>query len=61
MGVKDDIGREMKRVQDEIDEQKNLIKRHVGDTLVIETAEQEMKALHARLSVLEANLAKAEG
>ena len=59
MVVKDDIARE--RVRDEIDEQKNLIKHHVGSTLVVETGEQEIKALHTRLSVLAANLAKVEG
>ena len=42
----------------EIDEQKKLIKHHVGNKLMMETAEQEMKALHTRLSVLEAYLAK---
>jgi hypothetical protein len=46
------------RVKGEINEQKKLIKQHVGKKLMVETAEQEMKALHTRLSVLEANLAK---
>jgi len=50
------ITAEIKRV--EIDQQKRLIKDNVANTLVVETAEQEMKALHTRLSVLEANLAK---
>lgn len=61
MGVKDDIDQEMKRVRDEIDEQKNVIKHYLGNTLAVETAEQQMKALHTRLSVLKTNLAKAEG
>ena len=51
---------EMKRVESEIDQQKRLIKNNVENKLVIETAEQEMRALHTRLSALEANLAKEE-
>ena len=49
---------EIKRVETEIEAQKRLIKNNLGKELVIETAEQEMKALHTRLSVLEANMAK---
>ena len=52
------IATEIKRVQSEIGEQKRLIKNNIAKKLVVETAEQEMKALHTRLSVLEANLAK---
>lgn len=58
MDLKADIQKEISRVTAEIDQQKKLIKQHVGNKLMIETAEQEMKALHTRLSVLEANLAK---
>jgi len=53
-----DIKSEIERVKVEIDEQKKLIKSNVKKNLVVETAEVEMKALHTRLSVLEANLAK---
>ena len=60
MDLAADIKKEISRVRGEIDEQKKLIKQHVGNTLMVETAEQEMKALHTRLSVLEANLAKSE-
>jgi hypothetical protein len=49
---------EIKRVQGEIDDQKRIIKGNVTKTLIVETAEAEMKALHSRLSVLEANLEK---
>ena len=45
-------------MQEKIDEQKRLIKSHVKKKLMVETAEQELKALHTRLGVLEANLAK---
>lgn len=58
MDIKIDIQKEIARVKREINEQKKLIKQHVGKKLMVETAEQEMKALHTRLSVLEANLAK---
>jgi hypothetical protein len=49
---------EIKRIEDEIDAKKSLIKKNIGNSLIVETAELEMKALHTRLSVLEANLAK---
>jgi len=49
---------EIERVKSEIDAQKKLIKKNTGKKLMVETAEAEMKALHTRLSVLEANLAK---
>ncbi len=52
--LEDEIG----RVKGEIEEQKKLIKKSLGKKLVIETAEAEMRALHTRLAVLEANLAK---
>jgi hypothetical protein len=52
------IAAEIKRVQTEIEDQKRLIKASVKKKLVVETAEQEMKALHTRLAVLEANLVK---
>lgn len=58
MDLKTDIQKEIRRVIAEIEDQKNLIKDHVDNKLMIQTAEQEMKALHTRLSVLEANLAK---
>ena len=56
--LRDQIAAEIKRVQSEIEEQKRLIKNSIGKKSVLETAEREMKALHTRLSVLEANLAK---
>ena len=56
--LKADIQKEISRVNAEIDQQRKLIKHHIDNKLMIETAEQEMKALHTRLSVLEANLAK---
>ena len=52
------ITEELDRIKGELDDQKRLIKRNQGKTLVIETAEAEMRALHARMAVLEANLAK---
>jgi hypothetical protein len=61
MDIKPSLRTEIKRIKGESDEQKKLIKHHVSNKLLFETSEQEMKALHTRLSVLEANLAKAEG
>ena len=49
------IAAEIKRVHNELDELKRLIKTNIGNTLVVEKAEQELKALHTRLSVLETN------
>ena len=49
---------EIRRVEGEITQQKRLIKAHIGQTLAIETAEQELKALHTRLVVLTTNLDK---
>ena len=56
--LRSQINTEIKRVQGEIDEQKSLIIKSLAKKLVVETAEQEMKALHTRLSVLEASLTK---
>jgi hypothetical protein len=56
-----DLTAEIQRMKGEIEQQKKLIKKNVKKGLVVETAETEMKALHTRLSVLEANLAKVGG
>jgi hypothetical protein len=56
--LRDQITAEIKRVQSQIHQRKRLIKKNLAKKLLVETAEQEMKALHTRLSVLEANLAK---
>ena len=58
MDIKADLQKEISRVTGEISEQKKLIKQHVGNKHMVETVDQEMKALHTRLSGLEANLAK---
>ena len=44
--LRSQISAEIKRVQGEIDQQKQLIKHNIAKKLVVETAEQEMKALH---------------
>jgi hypothetical protein len=56
--IRNDIQKEIDRVKAEISDQRRLIKQNIANTLIVETAESEMKALHTRLSVLEANLAK---
>ena len=53
-----DLEAEIMRVKAELENQKKIIKKNVSKPLVIETAETEMRALHTRLAVLEANLAK---
>ncbi len=59
--VRKQLIEEIDRIKGEIEEQKKLIKKHASKQLMVETAESEMKALHTRLSVLEANLAKHDG
>jgi predicted nucleic acid-binding Zn-ribbon protein len=59
--TREQLSNEITRINGEIDEQKKLIKKNAGNKLMVETAETEMRALHTRLSVLEANLAKDEG
>jgi hypothetical protein len=56
--LRSQITAEIKHVKAEIDAQKSLIKNSTTKKLVVETAKQEMKAFHTRLSVLEANLTK---
>ena len=56
--LKDQISSEIKRVRVGLEEQKRLIKVSIDKPLTMETAVQEMKALHTRLALLEANLAK---
>jgi hypothetical protein len=56
--VSKQLNDEIERVKGEIDAQKRLIKKNTGKKLMVETAGAEMKALHTRLSVLEANFAK---
>ena len=45
---------EIKRVQSQVHQKKRLIKKNIAKKLLVETAEQELKALHTRLSGLEA-------
>jgi hypothetical protein len=59
--VQKQLTEEIARVKEEMEEQKKLIKNHAAKQLMVEKAEAEMKALHTRLSVLEANLAKHKG
>ena len=56
--MKKDLEAEIMRVKAELENQKKIIKKNVSKPLVIERAETEMRALHTRLAVLEANLAK---
>ena len=49
---------EIARIKEELGQQKKLIKDNANNKLLVETATSEMKALHTRLSTLEANEAK---
>jgi hypothetical protein len=59
--IRSELAAEIERVKSEIEARKRLIKDNMGKPEVIETAEQEMKALHTHLSVLEENMAKQMG
>jgi len=49
---------EIKKLQAEMNAQKQIIKRSVGNPLVLEAAEQHLKELHTHLAVLESNRKK---
>jgi hypothetical protein len=52
------IDAELEHVERAIAAQKKIIKRSVGNQLVIDAAEAELKALHTRQSVLKDNIMK---
>ena len=54
------ITAEIKKIEHEISAQKKIIKASLGNTLAIEAAEHELKALRTRKDVLTANLKKLE-
>jgi hypothetical protein len=56
--VTQQISAEIKKIDMEISAQKKIIKASLGNTLAIEGAERELKALHTRKDVLTANLNK---
>jgi chaperonin cofactor prefoldin len=49
---------EIKKIRAEMDAQKHIIKRSVGNALILGAAEQHLKELHTRLAVLETNRKK---
>jgi hypothetical protein len=54
------ITAEINKIEHEISPQKKIVKASVGNTLAIEAAEQELKALHTRKDALTDNLTKLE-
>jgi hypothetical protein len=50
------ITTEIDQLMREMDAQKRVIKKSLGNTRVIEAAEAELKALNIRLTVLKGNL-----
>lgn len=50
----------MKQIEREMRTQKHLIKRSVGNTVIVEAAEIELRALQTRLTVLKGNSSKFE-
>jgi len=54
------IRAELKQHEQQVDAQKGVIKNNLGNTSMIEAAETELKALHARLTVLKGNLKRLE-
>jgi hypothetical protein len=58
--IGDKIQAELKQIDEEMAAQKKVLKRSVGNQIVIETAELELKALHTRRKRLETNLQKSQ-
>ena len=59
--LKTELPKEIARIKRELEYQKRVIRKNIGKQLAIERAEAKMRALHARLAVLEANLALQTG
>jgi hypothetical protein len=49
---------EIKKIAQDMDAQKRLIKNSLGNAPILDAAEQELKALHTRLALLKGNLNK---
>jgi hypothetical protein len=58
--IKTQLIAEIKQFEAEIDAQKRVIKHSITKGLAVEDAEQNLKQLRTRLSVLEANLKKCD-
>jgi hypothetical protein len=54
--LKKQIVRELKELHAQIDVQKRVIKRNVGNERATSGAESQLKQLHTRVGVLETNL-----
>jgi len=54
------ISREIAHIEEQLDEQKRLIRHSTGNAPVTEAARAELKSLHSRLAVLQSNLHKLE-
>jgi len=58
--IKTQLIAEIKQFEADIDAQKRVIKHSITKGLAVEDAEQNLKQLRTRLSVLEANLKKCD-
>ncbi len=56
--VEDQITAEIKKIENNMEAQKRVIKNSLGNAPVLEAAELELKALHTRLALLKGNLNK---
>jgi len=54
-GLIDELEKQMKQVRADIETQKHVIKRGVGNPAITEAAEQDLKELRTRMTVLETN------
>ena len=54
-GLIDELEKQMKQVRADIESQKHVIKRSVGNPAITEAAEQDLKELRTRMTVLETN------
>ena len=51
----DELAKQMKQVRADIETQKHVIKRSVGNSVITQAAEQSLKELRTRMTVLETN------
>jgi hypothetical protein len=54
-GLIDELEKQMKQVRADIETQKHVIKRSVGNSAITEAAERYLKELRTRMTVLETN------
>jgi hypothetical protein len=57
-GLMDELEKELKQVRADIESQKHVLKRSIGNAVITQAAQQHLKELHTRMTVLETNRKK---